>query len=46
MDDVKRKADEAADKMREDIRREQEEQPNRIVAPPIFPRKKDPEDNK
>jgi hypothetical protein len=37
MDDVIRKAQEEAEKLRERIRREQEEQPNRIEAPPIFP---------
>ena len=46
MDDVQRKAQEEAEKLREKIRREQQDQPNRIVAPPIFPQKKDIEGNK
>ncbi len=37
MDDVQRKAQEAAERLREQIKREQEQQPNRIQAPPIFP---------
>jgi hypothetical protein len=37
MDDVQRKAREEAERLREKIRREQEQQPNRIKAPPIFP---------
>jgi hypothetical protein len=45
MDDVVRKAQEEADRLREKIRQEQEAQPNRIKAPPIFPpSKREPTD--
>ncbi|MFI5089637.1 MAG: hypothetical protein ACHP7P_06225 [Terriglobales bacterium] len=45
MDDVQRKAREKAERLREKIRREQEEQPNRIKAPPVFPpSKREPTD--
>ena len=46
MDDVQRKAREEAERLREKIRREHEEQPHRIKAPPVFPPSKREETNK
>jgi hypothetical protein len=36
MGGVQRKAKEELERMKKEIKREQEEQPNRIIAPPAF----------
>ena len=37
MDDAQRKAREEAERLRKKIKREEEEQQDRIKAPPVFP---------